>query len=224
VPTDPRPWNLRALPAQAADRVRAMVDGALDRIFDEPFDVRSADELERLYAEGPIGGGIGPAATSLTGFVAAATPIARRAWAMASRSSKIAAKAPLPSSKAVRIGLASIPIALRLGGTGRRGMRELQLLASYVMTCFRRAGVPADRGLVRAITLSVYVDPARRPTLDAGGSRWAGAISRQWILRSLGGDGERAIRDRARSSAAAVERLDLSEFATAWSRRDVIDL
>jgi len=42
-----------------------MVDGALDRVFDEPFDVRTAAELEDLVAAGPVGNGPGPAATSL---------------------------------------------------------------------------------------------------------------------------------------------------------------
>ena len=99
---------------QLNQRVRTLVDAALDRVFAEPFDVRSAAELEDLMAAGPIGTGPGPAATSLGAFVAAATPLARRALAVASKSSKVATKAPLPSSKAIKIGLASLPIALRL--------------------------------------------------------------------------------------------------------------
>ena len=59
-------------------RVRTLVDGALDRVFDEPFDVRTAQELEDLVAAGPVGVGAAPAATTVTAFVAAATPMARR--------------------------------------------------------------------------------------------------------------------------------------------------
>src|SRR5947209_9864402 len=117
------------MPDPLIQRVRSLVDAAFDRVFAEPFDVRSADELEDLVAAGPIGTGPGPAATSLGAFVAAATPLARRALSVATKSSKVATKAPLPSAKAVKIGLATIPIALRLSTTTRRGVRELQLLA-----------------------------------------------------------------------------------------------
>ena len=159
-----------------------------------------------------------PAATSLGAFVAAATPLARRALSVTSKSSKVATKVPLPSAKAVKIGLATIPIALRLSTTTRRGVRELQLLASYVISRLRAAGVDPDRGLVRSLTLSLYVDPARRPTLDVPGSRTAGAVARQWVLRSLGGDAESAIRARARRQAEAIDRLDLPALAVVWSR------
>jgi len=207
-----------------SDRVRILVDGALDRVFAEPFDVRTADELVELAAAGPIGNGPAPAATSLGAFVAAATPLARRALFAANRSSKVATKLPMPSSKALKVTLASIPIALRLGTTTRRGVRELQLLASYVMTRLRAAGVEPERGLVRALTLALYVDPARRPTLDTPWARTAGVVSRQWILRSLGGDAESAIRARTRRQADAIDRLDLPALGVVWARHGAIDV
>jgi hypothetical protein len=212
------------MPDSVTYRLRALVDNALDRVFDEPFDVRTADELEELVAAGPIGNGPGAAATSLGAFVAAATPLARRALSVASRSSKVATKTPLPSSKVLKIGLATIPIALRLTTTTRRGVRELQLLASYVITRLRAAGVDPERGLVRALTLALYVDPARRPTLDTTASRAAGSITRQWVLRSLGGDAETAVRARARRQAEALDRLDLPALAVVWARRGAIEV
>jgi hypothetical protein len=200
-------------------RVRALIDGAIDRVFDQPFDVRSAQELEDLVAAGPVGVGTAPAATTVTAFVAAATPMARRALALASKSGKVASKTPLPSSKALKVGLASIPVALRLSTTSRRGVRELQLLASYLITRLRAVGVDPDRGLVRALTLSLYLDPARRPSLDIPGGRAAGAVARQWVLRSLGGDAESAVRARARRQAEAIDRLDLVDLGTRWTQR-----
>jgi hypothetical protein len=199
--------------------VRALIDGGLDRVFDEPFDVRSAHELEELVAAGPAGVGAAPTATTLTAFVAAATPLARRALAMATKSGKLASKTPLPSSKALKVGLASIPVALRLSTTARRGVRELQLLASYIITRLRGAGVTPEPGLVRSLTLSLYLDPARRPILDPPSGRAAGGVARQWVLRSLGGDAEHAVRARARRQAEAIERLDLTALGAEWARR-----
>src|SRR4051794_34159063 len=212
------------MPDSVTTRLRALVDGAFDRVFDQPFDVRTADEFEELVAAGPMGNGPGATATSLGAFVAAATPLARRALTVASRSSKVATKVPLPSSKMFKIGIASIPVVLRLTTTSRRGVRELQLLASYVMTRLRAAGVEPERGLVRALTLALYVDPARRPTLDITASRAAGSISRQWVLRSLGGDAETAVRARARRQAEALDRLDLPALAVVWARQGAIDV
>ena len=206
------------MPDLVTARVRALIDGALDRVFDEPFDVRTAEELEDLVAAGPVGVGAAPAATTLTAFVAAATPVARRALAVATKSGKFASKAPLPSSKAFKVGLASIPVALRLSTTSRRGVRELQLLASYLIHRLRAAGVDADRGLVRSLTLSLYLDPARRPSLDIPIGRAAGGIARQWVLRSLGGDADTAVRARARRQAEAIDRLDLADLGDQWTR------
>ena len=192
--------RVRDFPARLNHRARLLVDGTLDRVFDEPFDVRSADELERLVVAGPVGNGPGAAATSLGAFVATATPLARRAWRLANTSSKVATKAPLPSSRMIKVGIASIPIAMRLSTTSRRGVRELQLLSSYVINRLRVAGVEPERGFVRALTLALYVDPARRPDVASSGARSVGAVTRQWILRSLGGDAESAIRTRVRTS------------------------
>jgi hypothetical protein len=92
-------------------------------------------------------------------------------------------------------------------------------LASYVIAKLRVAGVDPDRDLVRSLTMSLYLDPARRPALDAPGGRAAGAVARQWVLRSLGGDAEHAVRARARRQAEALERLDLQEVGVRWSQR-----
>jgi hypothetical protein len=208
------------VPDPLTARVRALIDGALDRVFDEPFNVRSGQELEDLVAAVPVGTSATPAATSVAAFVAAATPVARRALSLASKSSKVATKAPLPSSKALKVGLASIPVALRLSTTSRRGVRELQLLASYVINRLRAAGVDPDPGLVRALTVSLYLDPVRRPMLHAPGGRAAGGVARQWVLRSLGGDAESAVRARARRQAEALDRLDLVALGVQWAQRN----
>jgi hypothetical protein len=87
------------------------------------------------------------------------------------------------------------------------------------MTRLRAAGVDPDPGLVRSLTVSLYVDPARRPALDPPGPRSAGAVSRQWVLRSLGGDAPSSVRARARRQAEALDRLDLEALGVRWAQR-----
>ena len=214
----------RALPQRAVESVRGALDATLDKVFAEPFDVRTPQELERLVVEGPHGTGPDAPPTGMGAFVIAATPIAQRALRTAAKSGKLAGKVPLPSARAVRITAATIPVAMRVSHTSRRGYREIQLLASYLIAQLRQAGVTPERGLVRALTMSIYVDPARRPRFDVPVSRYAGTVSRQWALRSLGGDGEDALRARARKWVDAIDRLDLSTVTADWRHGDVIDL
>ena len=214
----------RALPQRAVDSVRGALDATLDKVFAEPFDVRTPQELERLVIEGPHGTGPEAPPTGMGAFVLAATPIAQKALRTAAKSGKLAGKVPLPSARAVRITAATIPVALRVSNTSRRGYREIQLLASYLIAQLREAGVTPERGLVRALTMSIYVDPARRPRFDVPVARYAGAVSRQWALRSLGGDGEDALRNRTRKWVDAIDRIDLSTVTADWRRGNVIDI
>lgn len=214
----------RALPQRAVESVRGVLDATLDKVFAEPFDVRTPQELERLVVDGPHGTGPDAPPTGMGAFVLAATPIAQRALRTAAKSGKLAGKVPLPSARAVRITAASIPVAMRVSHTSRRGYREIQLLASYLIAQLREAGVVPERGLVRALTMSIYTDPARRPRYDVPTARYAGAASRQWALRSLGGDSEEALRARARKWVDAIDRLDLSTVTADWRHGDVIDL
>ena len=210
---------LRALPRRTVERTRAVVDGALDRVFDEPFDVRSAEEFERLAMEAPTGIGPGVTAGGIGAFVATATPLARRAAAIARRSAKLAERTPSPWSRVARVGITAAPVAARLATTARRGVRELQLLASYVIARSRAAGVEPERGFVRALTMSLAIDPARHPDFGAGGGRASARITRQWVQRSIGTDGEAAIRSRVRRQADALDRLDLPSLAGSWAHR-----
>ncbi len=223
-PADGRLGAARAFPQRAVESVRTALDGVLDKVFAEPFDVRTPADLERLVVEGPHGTGPDAPATGMGAFVLAATPIVQRTLRTAAKSGRLAGRVPLPSARAVRITAATIPVAMRVSHTSRRGYREIQLLASYLIGRMREAGVEPERGLVRSLTMALYVDPARRPRVDVPPARYAGAVSRQWALRSLGGDGEDALRSRARKWVDAIDRLDLAAVAADWRRGDVIDV
>jgi hypothetical protein len=107
----------------------------------------------------------------------------------------------------------AVPIGVQLSATVRRGVRELQALASYVIHELRAAGIEPERDFVRALTLSLYLDPDRRPHLAANPRRIATSLSRIWIFRALGSDSEHHVRRRGEGWIGAIERLDLEGLA-----------
>jgi hypothetical protein len=184
--------------------VRALVDRALDRVFDEPFDIRSDDDFARVMLEHPNAGRAGAAAGALAGFIAIARPMAERGL----RFVRTSGKAPVPAAKAAKYAAIALPITIQLGSVTRQGVRELQVLASYVIHRFRAEGIVAGRDTVQAVTLSLYLDPERPVDLTLTPGRASGRLMRTWAFRSLGTDGEVAVHRRTRALLDALDRLD----------------
>ena len=68
---------------------------------------------------------------------------------------------------AIKYTIAAIPIAMQLGNSVRHGIREVQVLASYLIHRAARSGRSSrKRGLVTALALSISLDPERRPDLE----------------------------------------------------------
>jgi hypothetical protein len=212
---------LRDTPQRLSERSRAVVDSALDRVFAEPFTVTTAEDFERLMTEHHGTGGPGAIASAgaIAAFVRTATPFAERAMKYARVSSSAAGKTGFAPAKVAKYALAAIPVALSLSGSARRGVHELQVLASFLIHRFRAVGIDPDRGLVRALTVSIAMNPDRRPQLDAGAGKLSAALGGQWVMRSVGKDSAHAGRERARLQLAAVERLDLVELSEQWAQR-----
>ncbi|MFI5047129.1 MAG: hypothetical protein ACHQIG_08695 [Acidimicrobiia bacterium] len=196
---------------------RALVDRALDRVFDEPYTVVSAEDFERLMTEhhGRGGPGLLASAGAIAAFVRSATPVAERLLKYARVGTSTAGKAYMPA-KVAKYTLAIVPVAMSLTGSTRRGIHELQVLASYLISTFRAAGIEPDRALVRALTVSIARSPDRRPQLDGSAARASAGVGTQWVMRSVGKDTPAAVRTRARAQLAAVERLDVAEVARQW--------
>jgi hypothetical protein len=197
--------RLLQLPQRTTDQVRALVDGALDRVFDEPFDVRSDTDFERILLEPASTGRPGAAASALAGFVAMATPFAERTL----RIVRSGSKAPIPAAKAAKYAAIAVPIGVQLSSTVRRGVRELQALASFIIWRLRDEGIEPDRSFVRGLTVSLYIDPDRRPNLKIPPRRAAASLSRAWIFRAIGTDSESHVFKRGQAWIAALDRLDL---------------
>lgn len=131
-------------PTRLTDQVRALVDGALDRVFDEPFDIRSdADFMRILLDPATNAGRTGATASALAGFVTMVTPFAERTL----RLLRTGSKAPIPAARAAKYAAVAVPIGVQVSATVRRGVRELQALASYLIHELRAAaGVSCAAG------------------------------------------------------------------------------
>jgi hypothetical protein len=209
----PRPEPVtgpRTVTAQLTDRARRMVDSALDRVFNEPFEIHTEDDFERVMTEHRAMTSFAGAG-ALAGFVERALPLAKL-------SSKGGKKVPLP---AIKYTLAAIPIAMQLGNSVRHGVREVQVLASYLIHRLREAGVEPRRGLVTALALSISLEPERRPDLGLTPARAGAGLARLWIMRSVRTESAESVGRRARSEAVAVDRLDLRAVSKEWEARPV---
>ncbi|MEX1008539.1 MAG: hypothetical protein WD271_11915 [Acidimicrobiia bacterium] len=195
---------------QLTDRARRMVDSALDRVFNEPFDIHSEDDFERVMTEHHLAMSFATAG-ALAGFVERALPIAKL-------STKAGKKVPVP---AIKYTLVAIPIAMQLGSSVRRGIREIQVIASYLIHRLREAGVDPRRGLVTALALSIALDPERRPDVGLTPGRAGAGLARQWVVRSMGKQSAKSLSRRARAEIAAVDRLDFRAVSKEWESRPV---
>jgi hypothetical protein len=204
----------RHAPRGVTERAYALVDGALDRIFLEPFDIPTAVDFQRKLLE-PVDLRGGATGLQVAGFVTAAMPIANRVLRYAKTGSKVSKR--IPSARTIILAVAA---TMRLSSTVHRGVRELQLLASYLIARFRVRGIQPDRGLVRALTVSLYLDPDRKPGSGFSSTRAAGAMARTWIFRAVGTDTDSNVRKRGEAWIAAIDRLDLARMARERDGRD----
>ena len=120
---------------------------------------------------------------------------------------------------AIKYTIAAIPIAMQLGNSVRHGIREVQVLASYLIHRLREAGIePRARAGHRAgaVDLARPRAPARsRPDPARAGA----GLARLWIMRSMRKESGKTVGRRARSEAAAVDRLDLRAVSKDWEAR-----
>ncbi|HXY95032.1 MAG TPA: hypothetical protein VEP49_21420 [Acidimicrobiia bacterium] len=204
----------RPLPAQVVASMRALLDGAMKRVFDRPYDVRNEEDFERVMMHGAGGTMSFASAGAIAAVIARATPWIERALPWARRSAKAGKAVP-----AARFATYAVPIALQLSTALRHGVRELQAVASYLIHLMEKNGIEPQREFVTALTLSLALDPERRPDLSLAPGRAAGGLLRQWLLRSLGTHNASVVQERARADLAAIDRLDLHGLWLEWLTR-----
>jgi hypothetical protein len=100
--------------------------------------------------------------------------------------------------------------AFSIGSAIRSGVREAQVIGSLVAYRLEQAtGLPADRALVKKLTLELYLEPRRAP--DASDPALPlGQLLRRWLIKGAIG---RDTRKAASKALDAAERLDLRPYA-----------
>jgi hypothetical protein len=213
------------------------VDRALDRVFAEPFEVPDAATATRLLTERarpPASAAVrfleGQALVRIGGQVArlaarskaasAAARVAALPGGMAGTTAAAGATMSAASSVgATALAAAAVTAATRTTRTIRRGITDLQVLASYLASRARSEGVALDKGLLRALTLAVYTDPRRRADFRLAGGKGATGVLTRWTRDTVATQGEARRDDEVRAWLDAIDRLDLTALAIAWERR-----
>jgi hypothetical protein len=234
----------RARQATAAARARGAdgLERALDRIFDEPFDVPDADTAVRLlsgtqaapmgivgrYLEGQALVRIASQVTKLAARSRAAGAAARVAAVPAALNSAGgatagaataggAAMSTATSMGAAALAAAAVAAATRTTRTVRRGLLDVRVLASYLASRARAQDVVLDKAALRALTLATYTDPRRRVDFRFAGARGATAVLARWSRDTASTPSESRRRDDIDAWIDAIDRLDLAVLADEWA-------
>jgi hypothetical protein len=205
------------------DRTQELVDAALDRVFAEPLPVPDAATARALLADDRLLADSAEVGQRLTRFAVVGAPVVLSVWRRVGPTARLAGRVT-PGGRSVRMALALVPATAALIGSARHGVHELQVLASLLVGRFRAAGITPDRGLVRAVTLSVYLDPGRPPDLDTRVTNSSTSLARRWITRTIPwwfhGDPTKKTNRRIK----AIEALDLDALHRTWRASTVIDV
>lgn len=191
--------RLKALSTSARERLAGVIEGALNRCFDSPYDVRNA--FEAMQAIDPDSGPGGQGAMRKMaewGAARAATRIGTK------YGTKVAGRAVAPIGMAVEFGLAA-----------RDGVRELQVLTSLLLTRFRVEGYRPDHELIRRTVLAVYLQPRARPDLKVPLHRRSLAVAKRWSVNTLPLTGRRQS-NQTRQRVDAIATLPLAALHADW--------
>ena len=238
----------RDLGASMRARSAESVDRALDRVFDEPFDVPDAESANRMlsgaeppptgvlgrYLEGQALVKIAAQVTKLAGRSKAARAAARVAalpaamaetgaagatGAAAGATAGSAAMSTATSMGAAALAAAAVAATTRATRTARRGLNDLRVLASFLASRARAEHVDLEPGLLRALTLSTYVDPRRRADFRFTGSRGGAAVLGRWSRETTVPPSDLRRRDDIDAWLHAIDRLELDALREEWTRR-----
>ena len=199
--------RLRARSDEARRRLVDVVERALDAVFEAQVDVRSSWEALEL---------LGAPETRVK------ESVARRATEWAATRAVVRVGSRFGARAAGRLAV-PVGVALEFGFAARDGVRELQVLAGFLLHRLRQDGHPVDPELVRRTTLAVYLDPTRRPDLRTPVTRRALAVARVWSVDAIPLT-DRRRQQRTRTRVDVIARLDLDVLRHDWVLACAVDV
>jgi len=207
------------VPAKTRDKVAELVETALDRIYANPMPVPDAETAIALLDEIGEDGAGREASKQVAGALAALGPVLTRLARGTGRIASVAAAGTkvVPTGRAVALSTTAALGAVRIGTSSRVGTRELQVLASYLVTRLRDEGLSVDRRFVEQVAIRAYIDPAT--TIRPRQTSKAGYVSlaRSWTRRAFRPLKDNKRRTVNRKRVAAIEQLDLPAMVDAWN-------
>ena len=180
------------------EAVGRLADKAIDRVLLTDERITSAADGKRLLAGERDAEAL---AGDFQRVVVLAVPVVRR-LARGARLTRV--PWVMVASSAVSIGVAF-----------RTGVRELQVLASFVAHRLEQAtGAPSDPALVKKLAIDLYLDPKRTVHLADDRLRLL-RLTHKWVLSGAFG---RKTSKRATRALDAAERLDAAALSTRLGR------
>lgn len=199
--------RFKAATTVARERLAALIESSLTKLFDAPLDIRNAHEA--MHAINP----------NETAAVAPGAMRKAAEWGAARAARRIGVKY---GSKVAGRAVAPIGVAVEFGLAARDGLRELQVLASFLVGRLRAEGYTIDQELVRRTVLAVYLEPQRRPDLRVPLRRRSLAIAKRWSMNTLPLTGRRQS-SLTRQRVDALAGLHLPVLAEDWARVSAIE-
>ncbi len=181
------------IPDAVAGAAGQVVSQAIDRVLASDLRVTSAAEGKRLLAQDDNAEEL---ADTIQRFVGIATPIVRIA---------------LRGARFTRVPWVLVASStVSMGVTARAGVRELQVLASFLTYRFEtETGSPPHPALLHKLTLELYLSPRKTP--DFSDLRLPVVrLARRWIVSGAFGRDTRGKTGKALDKAA---KLDLTPYA-----------
>lgn len=173
----------------ALKKVGAGIDRLLDSVFDEPLDVPDRETAIELLASDPPSIQVLPAALAALG-----ASLTR--WLARARAASVASGGPAAWVARAGVFLAGVGAA-RAQAAVATGMRDLRVLASYLIARARKEQVVVSKQDVRSVTVSIFVNEHQRIERRRTGGR-AGLDAAVAMLR------------QAASPANAIERRSIA--------------
>lgn len=210
--------TIARVPARTRDKVAELVDTGLDRVYNAPLDVPTAQEAVRLLDELGDDASGKEASRRMAGILAAAGPLLARMARGTGTVARVAGTGAkfLPTGRAVALGTTAVLATVRIGTSSAIGVKELQVLASYLVERHRALGLPVDRSLVEQVTVQAYLDPDARIRLEPGARRGYTGLARAWTARSFRAAPTKKRIAANRQRVAAIERLDVRSLTHTW--------